>query len=159
VRAALAGLLLLLAAACGPRQILYPEEAASAAPPARHAVESQRLREAMDRLDRQRAERLPQGMDVEEPRRADAEDVAAAAREMAAAAAAIPEILTDVEMTEPARREFLRLAAELGERAGQLAAEAPSLSPQDLDARLQGVDAVCAECHSRFRVLPLVEQR
>lgn len=160
LRALLAGLLLALAAACGPpRPVLYEEESAAAAPPARHAVESQRLREAMRRLQALRAERLPAEMDLEAQRRARAEDVAAAAREMAAAAGAIPDILRDVEMTEPARREFLRLAAELGQRAGQLAAEAPGLPPQDLDARLHGIDAVCAECHSRFRVLPLVEQR
>jgi cytochrome c556 len=160
VRAALAGLLLVLAAACGPpRQVLYGQQSASDAPAARHAVESQRLREAMGRLDRLRAERLPTEMDLEGQRLARAEDVAAAAREMAAAAAAIPDVLTDVEMAEPARREFLRLAAELGQRAGRLAEGAPELSPEDLDGQLQQIDNVCAECHSRFRVLPLVERR
>lgn len=146
---------LALAAACGPpRQMRYEEEVAAAPPPARHAVESQRLRDAMRRLEALRAQRLPVEMDVEARRSARAEAVAAAAGDMAAAADWIPDALEGVEMAEPARRVFLGLAAELGERSRVLARQAPGLTPEDLEAGLHDVDAVCAECHSRFRVLP-----
>jgi len=51
---------------------------------------------------------------------------------------------------------FLRLAGELQTSARSLATEAPRLDPERLELRLDDVDATCAQCHSRFRILPRV---
>jgi len=151
------GALLLLALACGPPlQTRYEEELEATPPAAKHAVQSERLREAMRQLRQVSVERLPQEMDAAAAGRERAQAVAALARQIAASAGQIPDVLDGVEMGEEARQEFQGLAGELGERALALAADAERLPAEELEARLHDVDATCAACHSRFRILPRV---
>lgn len=156
MRAAHVGIGLVLLLACGrPQPLRYEEQAAAAAPAARHAIESERLGEAMRRLQRLSSERLPREMDVHAVRAARTQDVAAAAREISLTAGSIPDALEGVEIEPRARQEFLSLAAELGSHAERLAQQAPGLTSDELEAQVEALDHVCAQCHARFRVLPL----
>lgn len=151
------GVLLLGCSACGrPLAVRYERELADTPEPARHAIQSERLRSAMRRLDQLAVERLPKEMDVGTERRQRAEGVASAARGVAHAAEAIPEAIDDVEIGDSARRDFLRLAGVLHERSLALANDALDLSAEELQERVTDVQSVCAECHDRFRILPLV---
>jgi cytochrome c556 len=105
----------------------------------------------MRELDRLRSARLPQELDLERERRRQAEALARTARALAETSGEIGAAAPLGEFSPAERAEFDGLAAALRARAERLAADAPSLDPAALDARLAELDATCAACHHRFR--------
>jgi cytochrome c556 len=151
------GALLLVLLGCGPPlQMRYEENLEAAPPAAKHAVHSERLRDAMRQLRESSVERLPKEMDVAAADPEHARTVARLARQIAASAEEIPAALDGVVMGEEARADFQTLCNEMRERALALAAAAERHPPEDLESRMQDVDHVCATCHSRYRILPRV---
>ena len=146
---------LLIVIACSALHEPSPQESRSLPEPALHAVHSEELSDVMRRLQLLRRERFPREMDLRAERRTRVSSLAGIAREMARSAAAIPDALEGVEMTEEGRRDFLRLSIALQESSEGLARDAEKLSPAELETRVRDLDTICAQCHSRFRILPL----
>ncbi len=157
-RAGVAAAAFLLACAA-PAQREYEERAAAAAPAARHAVHDARLRVIMGQLGRLSVERLPQEMDTRELRSSRVARVSESSAALARAAERIPDVLADVELPDPAREEFLALAAVLREQSADLSRRAPQLSLEAMNAQLDAIQTTCESCHQRFRVLPVVSDR
>jgi hypothetical protein len=153
LRRALLALALLFCCA-RPQQLRYEEELREAPPPARHAVNSERLRQLMRGLERLGGDRLPRELDLRQERRRRAEELAAIALALAESAEQIPLVLGEVELEPAQREEFTRLAAALRARCLELAERAPELPEAELRARLDAVGESCDACHRRFRVLP-----
>jgi len=142
----------LLAAACSrPAYLLYEERLEQSPESAAHAVHEQRLAELMGSLDRLRNERLPKSLDVEVEEERQAREIARVARAMAESAARIPQA-TPPFLDDRERAEFLDLAHALQRQTEDLVAQAPTLTREQRRARLGEIDAICGDCHLRFRI-------
>lgn len=150
----LGGLTILLAALSSciqPAQQRYEEFLLETPQPAQHAVHSERLREIMRNLERLTVDRLPQSMDLGVERQRRIEEVARIALGMAATADRIPDVLTENELDEVQRNEFLRLAQDLHDSSLELSRRAPELTLSKMSSELDAIDAICKACHRRFR--------
>ncbi len=138
-----------LACAGGAPPAEPPAEAAGA-----HAVHSQRLRRTMDQLDRVRWRRLPQELDGpgHAQQREQREQLAAAASQLAVTAADIPSGIHGLGLPEADRRAFEALSRQLRAAALRLASDAPTATNAEIAERVAAIDAVCADCHERFRL-------
>ena len=135
----------------------YERALREAPPPARHAVQSERLRQVMANLERLAVDRLPQELDPERDRARSAAAVGEIAAALAASAGRIPDVLSEVELQDARREEFRALAEALERRSIALSRQAPDLGLAALRSEIAGIDATCEACHRRFRVLPAVD--
>ena len=135
-----------------PAELAYEERLEAAPAPERHAIQSARLAEHMRRLERTRTERLPQALDLDTREARMRDVVAEVAAQLAVSAERISDALGDLELDAAERTAFDRLAGELAREARTLAAEAPALSSDHLQAQLGRIDDACARCHARFRI-------
>jgi cytochrome c556 len=108
----------------------------------------------MQELDRARRGRLPQELDEVRAIALHSEEIARIARALADAATRIESAAPLATLDASDREAFHRLASSLRERAGALAADARTLPPADLRARLAEIDATCDDCHRRYRDPP-----
>jgi hypothetical protein len=135
----------------GPAQLRYEEQVERTAPAAVHGVHERRLREQMEDLERLRFERLPKALDVDV-------EVARQVRELERVANAMAASAVELRAAAPAgldaaeQAEFRRLASQLERRSESLARDAARLPPAQWRERLDGIDATCGSCHSRFRI-------
>lgn len=127
------------------------------APAARHAVYNQQLKGIMERLAMLPAERLPQELDVVREQRWRRDDAVRILAAMAASADAIPTVLTSVELPDEHRRAFRDMSEGLKRAAEALQADAPKLTPEEIGRRFDALQVHCHACHSRFRILPVLE--
>jgi cytochrome c556 len=141
----------LIAGCEGPAAWRYEDAVEKAPPSAAHAVHESRIQAIMRDIERLREERLPKAFELEQGEEGRAKELARVARAMAESAARIREAEPrGLESAE--RREFLALAGRLEERAGALADDARTLTPEQRGARLSEIDALCHACHARFRI-------
>jgi len=139
-----------------PAKERYQLRVEATAKPLQHAVHSERLRQIMAELQRLSTDRLPQEMDMRSERRRQIDAVARVAAAMAETADAIPDAATADSLSEPERREFLRLARDLRDRSLALSERAAALSPGETARELSDIYVTCGECHGKFRI-PLAE--
>ena len=71
---------------------------------------------------------------------------------MAESAERIQGAAPHLDLDAAERAEFLRLAGRLRQQALELAEAAPRLSPPEIRARAESIEATCARCHDRFRI-------
>lgn len=141
-----AALLMAGLAACA-QPIAAPPPAA----PTAHAIESPRLLELMQALERLARERLPQAMDLEQERTRRLYKVARAAEAIAESAAQLDASIANLSLPRKERRDFAKHANALRNRARALAKDAHRLSPQAIRARASEIEATCEGCHRAFR--------
>ena len=150
--AAPAGALAALLIACAPpAQTRYEEQVRAASPGATHGVHAGRLAELMQGLDRLTNARLPKAMDAAQEREWRVREVEVVAGRIADSAAQIPSTAPPSMRDGLDQRDFREKAAVLEIRARSLADDAASLSPPDLDARIEELRQACAACHRRYR--------
>ena len=147
--AAIAGLL----ACSAPRQIEYERRVEETDPGAVHAVHDARLQELMQSIQRLADDRLPKSLDVDEPRRARAQEVVEIARALADSAERIPEASQSASMSATDRAAFEALARQLQEQATTLAAMTDGMQADEAEAALAAIQQTCRSCHARFRPL------
>jgi hypothetical protein len=151
-RAAASGALAALLIACAPpAQVRYEEQVQAAPPAAIHGVHAQRLAELMQGLDRLSSDRLPKAMDREQEREWRVRELERVASGIADSAAQIPGIAPQPMRNETNARAFRENAAILEIRARSLADDAETLTPEELNARVDELRETCAACHRRFR--------
>lgn len=148
--AALGGAAALACAA--PAEVRYERELARAPAGSRHAIYDERLQELMRRLDRLARERLPQALDVDQVEERRVRDLGEVAGALADAAGALPEVGKGLELEPDEQAAFAELAAELAGQAAELAALPPGTAPAEVRARLDAMQGVCVQCHTRFRL-------
>jgi cytochrome c556 len=120
-----------------------------------HGIHSQRLAELMRGLERMRSERLPQAMDPQIEERRRVETISRVANSMAQSAEQIADAASTGPLDEASRQEFVRLAGTLQRDALQIAEDAEDpdgASIDELRARLRAMEAICDQCHERFRI-------
>ena len=139
-------------ACAAPAEERYREGLAETPEPARHGVAGRRLAELMRGLDELAHDRLPRALDVAALRAHRVDEVVDVARGLSEAAARIPAAADGLGLGGEERAAFAGLAATLERRAGALAADAPGLGRDALDARVRELQATCEDCHTRFRV-------
>lgn len=122
-----------------------------------HAVHSERLAQLMDALSKP-ADNLPRELDVAGERQKQIAEISGIAREMAIAAARIPDVLVEVDLNQEQKRTFVDLAVQLERQARELEQHAARGNfPQVAKVREQ-LNETCDFCHRRFRVLPLITE-
>lgn len=119
-----------------------------------HAVHSERLGRIMAKLEDADRGLLPQELESESERARLRAQVVELAGAMVSSAESIPSVLDEVALAPEHRAEFLRLSHELRDMARSLEADAPNLSAGEVQLRVQALRDSCAECHTRFRVMP-----
>ena len=119
-----------------------------------HAVRSANLRETMRTLEEISTKRLPDEMDREARRRADLQDVARLADELARSAAEIPDSLATNPLPADDERRFRELAEQLVRDAFALRDRAILGEVRSVRDETEPLLATCNACHAMARVTP-----
>lgn len=150
-------LMAILSAACRETaRERHERSLANAGEPARHAIQSLRLREWMQQVVALHHARLPQALDLRLERERRIREVQSLARALAESARLIPRALTEIQLTPARDREFRDLARSLETRSRRLQEEVEMLSVPEIERRMEEIQATCESCHTRFRNLPAV---
>jgi cytochrome c556 len=119
-----------------------------------HAVQSAKLRETMRALEEISTKRLPDEIDREARRRADLQDVARLADELARSAAEIPDSLATTPLPADDERRFRELAEQLVRDAFALRDRAILGDVRSVRDETEPLLATCNACHAMSRVAP-----
>jgi cytochrome c556 len=144
----------MLSCAGTPRQ-RYETRCQKTPEPALHAVQSDRLRELMNDLDRLAPGDWPQEMDPAAEREARIAEFAEVVRDMATTANHLPSVLEGVRIAPEDRVRFVRLADRMRDEATGLEKLALRRDVASMETALDNSAATCKACHSAFRVLPM----
>lgn len=123
---------------------------------ARHSIQDKRLRALMAELLK-RNPAWPAGVPQEPESPAAAtqpyqfDEIAVLANQLADAADHIPGVTEHLTMSDADRAGFLAAARTLHEQATQLQAAANRRSIEQMQRQMDGVNATCISCHSRYR--------
>lgn len=123
--------------------------------PALHAVSNAELRKAMAELNRQVTENIRLEAYTGNAPARDMSAVAQAAASMVATAERIPEAVPTLNLNEPEREIFLKLAAKLRDEANTLHSEARRNDRAAAEATANRMVATCNACHTSFRLSPV----
>ncbi len=136
-----------------------PESPSSVSPTndTRHSVQSDRLRQIMDEIDKLSVNQWPQ--EVQSELAADEQYHAAKAfweaRQLAdglsRAAASIPNAIKTTKLSEVDRRSFLAQVQTLRDQGTRLKQTAALGDREGMRRTLADLDETCNSCHSRFR--------
>ena len=121
-----------------------------------HAVHSKRLKDVMAELFVLSIDSAPSGVAAAEADPANLKEVKSAARDMAAAAAGIPDILLDVKLPVERKMAFLDAVETLRSESLTLDREAPNMTRIQMRDQLRRIESACTACHSKFRFLPAI---
>jgi cytochrome c556 len=119
-----------------------------------HAVQSARLREAMHGLEEISTKRLPDEIDRDARRRADLQEVATLADELARSAAEIPDSLATSPLPKDDEQRFRELAEQLVRDAFALRDRAILGEVRSVRDETEPLLATCNACHAMARVTP-----
>jgi hypothetical protein len=147
-----AGAIICVAVSCGPTgQERYEQRLANTGAPALHAVQSDRLREIMDKLNYSMTLDPPDRI-TEPPQRA--RQLARVAKDMAAKARAIPGAVTGIDLAPQSRDLFMKLADKLAAEADGITEAADRLDYDGVHSHIEHMQSTCNACHSLFRSQP-----
>lgn len=119
-----------------------------------HAVQSARLREAMHGLEEISTKRLPDEIDRDARRRADLQEVARLADELARGAAEIPDSLATNPLPKDDEQRYRELAEQLVRDAFALRDRAILGEVRSVRDETEPLLATCNACHAMARVTP-----
>jgi cytochrome c556 len=121
--------------------------------PALHAVHGKRLRRVMKRMESLLQERQRTQPELDEERRAYAEDAAEIADDLLVSARYISEAESDLDLSSEERAVFLALQEKLVRQVRTLQALARQRTTRDLPSAFDQLTTTCNACHSNFRDL------
>lgn len=121
-----------------------------------HAVQSKRLKNVMAELFVLSIDSAPSGVAAVEANPANLKEVKSAARDMADAAAGIPDILLDVKLPVERKMAFLDAAETLRAESLKLEREAATMTRVQMREQLKRIESACTACHTKFRFLPAI---
>ena len=137
---------------CAPTvQERYEQKLAAAGKPLRHAVQSDRLRQIMDKLI---YNPMPEEMDIAVERQRQMQRLSEVAASMAKFADAIPDAVKDVRIRDEDRELFADLARTLRDQATDLSEQARRDNLPAAERSLARMQLTCDRCHSLFRSEP-----
>lgn len=119
-----------------------------------HAIHSEQLRAVMQSMQRLGLDDWPQELDAQEERDREQGRIRKRLEALAEAAAAIPLVLEDVDLTLEQQAQFAQLANDLRNEALDFSQSIGTLGSVDLRSRFDALQQRCYECHRRYRVLP-----
>ena len=132
---------------------------------ARHAVQSERLRQIMDDLERQVAKTWPQEIQVhkealtERQRQEKFRKAATLAEDMREASGTIPEAVAKVPMSTEQREEFDKLVRQMQFQTAELEAAARAQRDDTMQDVFADIKTTCKDCHDRFgHVIPAISK-
>lgn len=133
--------------------------------PARHAVQSERLRKVMDDLNRHVAKTWPQEIEIQKETLTDRQrqekfnKAATLAEAMRAASASIPEAVAEVPMNSEQREEFDQLVRQMQFQTAELASAARARREDAMRTVFANIKNTCNDCHDRFgHVIPALNK-
>lgn len=106
----------------------------------------------MRELERLSRERLPQAMDLGQERARRVYKVARSASAIAQSAEQLEGAIAGMALSAAERQVFAEHADALRVKARELAQHAHQLSPAGMDAQAAALQAICTNCHHRFRI-------
>lgn len=121
------------------------------APPALHAVSSERLRQIMQRMDSLMFERMQTELELDRQRLRHVRALAEAAAELERTVDWIPGAVDDMGLSPEDRSRFLDLAGILRGEAGALRDRAEAGDLGALRHSLQRLESTCKACHGLYR--------
>jgi tellurite resistance protein len=133
----------------------YEEELAATSKPARHAVSSDRLKEIMERLNRNDSRFALQIVGPEHKRNQTMKSIARAAGDIVEAADYITEAVPPGELNEEELAYFRKLTKTLRAQALQLQKEARAGRESALRNTIGELQQTCHACHDTFRLGPI----
>lgn len=126
--------------------------------PPHHWIEDDRLQEVMKKLGTTSASQWPDSLPddpevvvTKEDRDRAFSNAAGLASSLADSALRIPGAVAALNMTDVDRKEFARIANELGDQARLLGTAAGRRNVEDMQQRLDAIRASCISCHTRFK--------
>jgi len=121
-----------------------------------HAVQSAKLREAMQGLEEISTRRLPDRLDEEAHRRSELGEIATLADELARSAAEIPDSLATNALPRDEERRFRELAEKLVRDSFALRDRAIAGEVGSVRDETEQLLATCNACHAMSRTAPAV---
>jgi len=146
------GVLAIGVGSCAPTaQQRYEQELAVTGKPLLHAIQSDRLRQIMNKLV---YNPMPEEMDIAAERRRRMQRLSEVAASMAKYADTIPDAVKDVRIHADDRELFASLARTLRDQATQLSEQAKRDNLTGAERSLARMQLTCDRCHSLFRPEP-----
>lgn len=121
-----------------------------------HAIHSKRLKNVMAELFVLSIDSAPSGVAAVDADPANLKEVKTAARDMAKAAAGIPDILLDIKLPVEKKMAFLDAVETLRSESLKLEREASTMTRVQMHDQLKRIEGACTACHSKFRFLPAI---
>ena len=119
-----------------------------------HAIHNQQLRAVMQSMNRLGFDELPQELEPQEEWEREKLRIRRRLEALAKAAAAIPNILTDVDLSPDQSARFSQLALALQRESIEFSQAATALDQNEMSTRFTKLQQRCHDCHRRYRVLP-----
>ncbi len=119
--------------------------------PVLHAIQSEQLRELMDRMDILMQESFMTEYEVDIERRKYALRIASGADNLSKTVIAITDLLPSLKLNAEDQHTFLTLANKLGNQAQTLQKQATQNQIDAIDNTMKQINATCASCHALFR--------